>query len=711
MKKYLFLFILAIFYLLPTVADAGSIGRPSNNLGLIGYWSFNEGTSTKAGDFSGTGNTGTLTGTTLPAWVDGKRGKALDFDGSSGYVDLFNPSSLYATGDVTLSAWVYPHSLNSSQHKNWIVSGRRTETSPVYGLQVAPTGIGISFQTDNLDNGSLGYVNKLGTVTINLNEWVHVSVVRDGTDLYFYKNGVLIDQDSFSAGNLYATNGYLIGRGYNGGTFYFDGVIDEVRIYSRALSQSEMATLYENSSGVARANSSQTSITSGLVGWWTGDGKDTVWTSATAGSAIDKSGTSNNGTLTGMTRATSTTAGKVGQAFNFDGGTGFVNLGNTSSLQIEQGTILAWIKTSNAGASYRGIIQKGSAYGLYLLSNVFGVYDNGASTFRTTGVSLNDNEWHHVAAVLDSGVAGGTHLYIDGEFVTSVDQTVTSQGSSAVIARGQGGVSQAFAGAIDDARIYNRMLSAAEIKEIYNETVGSKVNKSTTGGSLDSGLIGYWSFNGADVTDKVYDRSGEGNNGYFFGSGTTATTSAKTIGKIGQALQFNGTNEYVATYPNSVDTGNSASFSVWVKPGPYPTDSGIHEVYRHTHLDASNTGGYIFSWRGDVDSKWDLGVREADSNNRYPYRPSTSEVPAGAWTHVVVTADGTNVRTYINGTQVGSALSYDGTIANGRELVIGAFASGTGVKSRFFNGIIDELRIYNRSLSASEVTRLYNMGR
>src|SRR5450830_343970 len=64
-------------------ADASVIQTPPNNIGLVGYWSFNEGTSTKATDFSGHGNNGTLSGSTLPTWVAGKLGGALSFDGTS----------------------------------------------------------------------------------------------------------------------------------------------------------------------------------------------------------------------------------------------------------------------------------------------------------------------------------------------------------------------------------------------------------------------------------------------------------------------------------------------------------------------------------------------------------------------------------------------------------------------------------------------------
>jgi Concanavalin A-like lectin/glucanases superfamily len=104
-------------------------------------------------------------------------------------------------------------------------------------------------------------------------------------------------------------------------------------------------------------------------------------------------------------------------------------------------------------------------------------------------------------------------------------------------------------GRLDDVRVYNRALSATDVANLYaGGSIGAtRENASsanlTMGTTLGpaNGLVGHWTFDGADVTDKVYDRSGQGNNGYWNGS---ATSSAKTIGKLGQALNFNGTTNF-----------------------------------------------------------------------------------------------------------------------------------------------------------------------
>ena len=104
-------------------------------------------------------------------------------------------------------------------------------------------------------------------------------------------------------------------------------------------------------------------------------------------------------------------------------------------------------------------------------------------------------------------------------------------------------------GQIDDVRIYNRALSAAEILNLYRAG-SAKVNVSNTaatangGGNLANGLVGgWWTFDGKNMINNVADSSGNGNNGDMIGF--TSTSSAVVPGKLGQALKFNGVNQYV----------------------------------------------------------------------------------------------------------------------------------------------------------------------
>lgn len=426
--------------------------KSANKSGLVGYWSFDEGAGTQAGDFSGNDNTGTLAGSTLPSWVSGRFGNALSFDGSTSDINLSSSDPFSTlTSSFTITHWI------------------KTSASSGQMYTVANAGGGSGFRF-GLSSGKVAFLvgdaggykeSACGSATVNDGEWHMITGVysRSGT-LQFtcYIDGVyqadVALTDSYDAMSTTAP-----GIGKPPCCVAFNGSLDEVRIYDRALSAAEIAGLYEVTA--TRANASQNSqLTDGLVGMWSFNGPDISGTTA-----YDRSGQGNNGTLSGAT-IPQPTIGKVGQALTFDG-VSYINLSNPTSLQINEGTIVAWIRTSDAGSGYRGIVQKSQAYGLYLFNNEFGVYDDAASVWRGSGESLNDGDWHQVVAVLDSGVTNGTALYIDGSLVTSVTQTVDTQGASAFIGRGQGGASQVFNGVIDEVRVYNRKLSADEVSLLY----------------------------------------------------------------------------------------------------------------------------------------------------------------------------------------------------------------------------------------------------
>ncbi|MBI2053748.1 MAG: DUF2341 domain-containing protein [Candidatus Staskawiczbacteria bacterium] len=142
-----------------------------------------------------------------------------------------------------------------------------------------------------------------------------------------------------------------------------------------------------------------------------------------------------------------------GTAF-FNGG--YINtVGNPNSLKIDAGTISAWIKTSGAGSSYRGILVKKNAYGMFLKDNILMAYDWGSSTDETTMYNMSDNNWHHVTEVFQSGVNGGSRFYIDGSLASTFFMSVDSQSFGLEIARGgpAGGQTQLFLGLIDEPRV------------------------------------------------------------------------------------------------------------------------------------------------------------------------------------------------------------------------------------------------------------------
>src|SRR6266511_1496066 len=201
--------------------------------GLVAYWKFDEGTGTTAADSSGNGNTGTLANG--PSWTSGIAGNALYFDGTDDNVTVADSNSLDLTNSFTFSAWVNPASaftdFRSILAKNY-----------KYYLYASSTG----FCGDGSALG--GFYEVMDTVacqpsSLPVNTWTHLTLTYNGSVLTLYRNGGAVATANVS-GTLSSSTGTLqIGASEYGE--YFQGLIDEVRVYNRALTNTEIQTIYQ----------------------------------------------------------------------------------------------------------------------------------------------------------------------------------------------------------------------------------------------------------------------------------------------------------------------------------------------------------------------------------------------------------------------------------------------------------------------------------
>jgi hypothetical protein len=201
-------------------------------------------------------------------------------------------------------------------------------------------------------------------------------------------------------------------------------------------------------------------VSLGMVDWWTGN--DT---------ANDSVGT-NNGTLMG---GVSYAPGEVGQAFLFDGSSGYVSIPDSPSLDsfVTNITIEAWIKVNqtNQNSDWRGIVVKGNndSWRLQATPDIARVDFTGVGlSGEVTGTrNINDEKWHHVAGVYDGAKL---YVYVDGTLDASIAATGSMVQTREPLAIGNhtgGYAPYFFNGLIDEGSIYNRALSAAEIQAIY----------------------------------------------------------------------------------------------------------------------------------------------------------------------------------------------------------------------------------------------------
>jgi hypothetical protein len=205
-------------------------------------------------------------------------------------------------------------------------------------------------------------------------------------------------------------------------------------------------------------------LADGPVGYWRLDE-----TSGTT--AADLSGNGHDATYEGG--PTLGVAGAIydgDTAVSFDGTDDGVSISNAADFQSDTVTLEAWVKTSSPGAGFRGIIVKRLAYALYLLDGELVTYDWSVSTLRSTGVNLADGVWHHVAMTAQNGVTDGSTTYIDGVAVSVLTHGVQEQSSPLMLAAGPTG--QNIQGVIDEAAIYDRVLTGSEVAEHYAAGLG-----------------------------------------------------------------------------------------------------------------------------------------------------------------------------------------------------------------------------------------------
>jgi hypothetical protein len=204
---------------------------------LVGYWKFDEGFGDIAYDSSGYGNNGTLlNGAT---WADGLPllGKTLEFDGIDDYVQVPDAPSLDIPGPFTLICWIYPRSLPGG-YKSFINKYFN------YILQTTLSGTGLRCAFDVVGGGAHAANSPAGTLT--LNQWQHVAGVWDGSTIKVYKNGVEVGSNY--EGNIIPQaqdNPLHIGT-ERAISQFFNGLIDEAKIYNRGLSPEEIEAEFES---------------------------------------------------------------------------------------------------------------------------------------------------------------------------------------------------------------------------------------------------------------------------------------------------------------------------------------------------------------------------------------------------------------------------------------------------------------------------------
>lgn len=439
--------------------------------------------------------------------------------------------------------------------------------------------------------------------------------------------------------------------------------------------------------------------TNGLVGYWPFNGN-----------ANDESGNGNNGVVYGATLATDRMGNPNScyQLFTPTGLGGFIQL---DQINLNDNfTISAWVSIeSYTPGSVSTIISKYPANGIgYELdidneTGVRGIYgiigpENNVNNSVISNYSFGLNLWGHIVWSKEGPIS---KLYFNGILIheqVNVNPTSANNGAS-FFGKSQWGGNQ-LRGKLDDVAVFNRALTQEEITAIYSGVNYSDTCNSVSG-SLTQGLVGYWPFCG-----NVNDDSGNGNNGIVNG----ATLSNDRFGNSNSAYSFDGIDDGV-TLPGNVLPYNASSYSIsfWCKLNVSASHTDSWTVFDdRDNLGWNSKGRFIVN----VNNSNDAWYQMSDAGPQV----HTSNFSSSVWTNIICVYDNINNQMilYKNGIFISSTpCTSNWYLAGNRPLNIGRGESPIQYTPNSYyvehwQGEIDDIGIWNRVLTPSEISQLYN---
>ena len=403
------------------------------------------------------------------------------------------------------------------------------------------------------------------------------------------------------------------------------------------------------------------------MSWWDGDGNanDIVY--------------GNHGALqNGATFA----AGKVGQAFSFDGVNDFVEVPDNTSLDPTEITIATWVNIASSPTTVGNIVSKGVNSGYRFRINndrAVQVLDRGSTNMLYSTGLVPLNQWTHITVV---GSSTGLRIYLNGILDASNSVAYGAPDTSGTLKIGaEPGFGEFFNGLIDEVQIYSRALSASEIQGIFNAGDAGLVKPTPL--PAPSGLASWW--------------PGDGNPDDIVGGyhGTLVSGTTFVPGKVGQAFSFDGVDDYVDLGTSVAQGVTALTYEAWINPDDVIVHDGLVVGRLLANQMFLSDDGHLYANRWSTD-----GSSSANSFD------TNTVVPEGTWTHVAATFDDTTIKVYINGVEAGSK-TYQWPLKDSTFPML----IGTDINNdRWFDGLIDEVTIYGRALTGAEIQAIFLAG-
>ena len=630
----------------------------------------------------------------------GSPGKAFNLDGASDYVEFPNTRYIYQEGDHTFSLWTRATGPRSGKfiacHYNWRFRWSNEST--------------VTFDVGRMNSGTGPFYYQSHNLGSSNNDWVMLTGVYKPSSqiVKFYVNGDLVNSLDIGTDTMFDqySRNLRIGYSYHGNATFYEGLVDDIRIYNRALSENEIRMLYDTYQPQAKVSSAS----GGLIGHWSLD-QETF--DPGTNRITDLTPYENHGTNYGATFTTDR-HGKSGGAMSFNGANNAVDISQLSypNTWDDNFSISSWINIPSdfswSSGRYDNIVSRGTYIGSHGLArsptnnSVCGWVrgDNGA---RVVCSDITRDSWYLLTMTWD-----GEDLifYVDDSYigVSSGQRDGIPHQLNWTIGRARafsGGQGSWYEGLLDDVRIYNRALSQKEIQSLYNT-----YNPSTGQDPLQRGLIldmpltSEYTKGGSIGSEIMTDRTPYGNDGQNYGAVLSETGAS-----------FNGSNNYAKLSNEILSTenirSNGVTYTAWIKL----VNNGITQNI----IGQKPTSGYSqFSSGGlGVNSSNKAIMIAYDDGLTYKYATGNKVMQSDTWHFLVGTYNplDKNMRIYVDGVIDGDPVlinTFSRLVTNSENTIGRQTHSST---PNYFNGDISNVKIYNRSLSEEEILMLYERGR
>ena len=624
------------------------------------------------------------------AWVNGVFGQAAQFNGSNAIIDT-PVIPITNTSTFTNSSWVYISSLSigniipfsqvSSSNSNTFIS-----------ISIRPSSNNVELIRKDTSSVGIG-VYEPYTWSVG---WHHVVWVCAPTNSKLYINGSQIANTNYTQTSPLSFTTQSIGARLRPvQMFYAEGIIDQNRFFNTALDPLEVEALYTEELCICGGTVDTLDIL---------DDSSCIALYPLDGNANDLSG-NYGGTPTNVSYG----VGEFDLAGNFKALQGNiitpVGIYNNS---FSGHSVSFWMYSggTNYETPFYTRTAANPAAGWYIRTSTNGNGINwswqnssGSVVFSSSELSFTFvNSWHHVVATWDGTTnTNGAKLYIDNSLFDqrTANATLASQTFSlgATLGADRQSAGRSIQG-LDQVRIFNKALSTGEVTTLYNETACTytpayePIVEDSTDPFGDGSEYALYKFD-----NNVIDSEGSYN-------GLVSGSVAYTTGVFGQAINLTGTNASVEipNFSTSDFSNKNVSVSCWVNMQSLVTGSSS----KGAHLFTVGSG----SWAVSV-SQVGIGfAKYLNGSSNYALK-DTTPVNLNEWYHIVATdSTSTGMKIYVNGIIVAS-VNYTGAI----DLTYNDIGWGyynDYQDRRGFTGYVDQGRIFNKTLTASEVYALYN---